>query len=147
MEKWSLLQQEEVPDFSTKSADRSTGVRRSGQATLAVQRGSVPRKLLFWAEQQQVAIPGWLCEDQKEGLHQEEHFASRKQPRCPITKENEAKRRIPCCGGVGGGGGGSRWRPMPFSPHPQWRLLVQSSRVPIKSGGFSNPLASFQIRW
>jgi hypothetical protein len=34
----------------------------------------VPRKLLFWAEQQQVAIPGWLREDQKEGLHQEEHF-------------------------------------------------------------------------
>jgi hypothetical protein len=37
----------------------------------------VPRKLLFWAEHQQVAIPGWLREDQKEGLHQEEHFASR----------------------------------------------------------------------
>jgi hypothetical protein len=29
----------------------------------------VPRKLLFWAKQQQVAIPGWLREDQ------EEHFA------------------------------------------------------------------------
>jgi hypothetical protein len=65
----------------------------------------VLRKLFFWAEEQQVAIPGWLREDQKEGLHQEEYFASRKQPRCPITKENEAKRRIPCWG-VGGGGGG-----------------------------------------
>jgi hypothetical protein len=64
-------------------------------------KGVVPRKLLFWAEQQQVAIPGWLREDQKEGLHQEEHFASRKQPRCPMTKENEAKRRIPCCGSGG----------------------------------------------
>ncbi len=66
-------------------------------------KGVVLRKLLFWAEQQQVAIPGWLREDQKEGLHQEEHFASRKQPRCPMTKKNEAKRTIPCCGGRGGG--------------------------------------------
>ncbi len=31
----------------------------------------VPGKLHFWADQQQVAIPGWLREDQKEGLHQE----------------------------------------------------------------------------
>jgi hypothetical protein len=54
------------------------------------------------AEQQKAAIPGWLREDQKEGLHQEGHFASIKQPRCPTTKENEAKRRIPCCGGGGG---------------------------------------------
>jgi hypothetical protein len=62
----------------------------------------VPRKLLFWAEQQQVAIPGWLREDQKEGLHQEEHFASRKQPRYPTTKADEAKKEeFP---DVGGGG-------------------------------------------
>ncbi len=46
----------------------------------------VPRKLLFWAEQQQVAIPGWLREDQKEGLLQKEHFASRKQPRARTFK-------------------------------------------------------------
>jgi hypothetical protein len=43
MEKWSLLQQEEVPDFSTKSTDRSAGVSRSGQATPDVQQGSVQR--------------------------------------------------------------------------------------------------------
>jgi hypothetical protein len=35
----------------------------------------------FWAEQQKIAISGWLQEDQKEGLHQEEHFASIKQLR------------------------------------------------------------------
>jgi hypothetical protein len=69
----------------------------------------------FWAEQQKVAIPGWLRKDQNERLHQEEHFASIKQPRSPTTKENEAKRRIPCCGG-----GGTRWRHKPFPPPPQW---------------------------
>ncbi len=37
----------EVPVFFTKSADRSAGECRSGQATPAVQRGSVPRMLLF----------------------------------------------------------------------------------------------------
>ncbi len=74
----------------------------------------------FWSEHQKVAIPGWLREDQKEKVHQEEHFASRKQPRLPTTKENEAKRKIPCSGG-----GGSRWQPKPFPPStPQWRLLV-----------------------
>jgi hypothetical protein len=66
----------------------------------------------FWAEQQKVAIPGWLREDQKEGLHQEGHFALIKQPRSPITKEKKAKRRIPCRGE-----GDLRWRPKPFSPH------------------------------
>jgi hypothetical protein len=30
----------------------------------------------FWAEQQKVAITGWLREDLIEGLHHEEHFAS-----------------------------------------------------------------------
>ncbi len=55
--------------------------------------------LLFWAEQQQVAIPGWLREDQKVGLHQEGHFASIKQPRCPTTKENEVKEEFPAVGG------------------------------------------------
>jgi hypothetical protein len=29
----------------------------------------------IWAEQQLVAIPGRLCEDQNARLHQEEHFA------------------------------------------------------------------------
>jgi hypothetical protein len=33
--------------------------------------------LFFCAEKQQVAISGWLREDQKEGLHQEEHFAAK----------------------------------------------------------------------
>jgi hypothetical protein len=46
-EKWTLLQQGKVLIFFTKSADRSVGERRSGQATPAVQRGSVPRMLLF----------------------------------------------------------------------------------------------------
>jgi hypothetical protein len=64
-------------------------------------RVPVTRMLLFGAEQQKVAIPGWLHEDQKEGLHQEGHFASIKQLRYPTTKENEAKRRIPCWGGGG----------------------------------------------
>ncbi len=58
----------------------------------------------IWDEQQLVAIPGWLREDQNARLHQEEHFASIKQPRSPTTKENEANRRIPCYGG-----GGTRW--------------------------------------
>ncbi len=79
--------------------------------------------LLFWAEQQQVAIPGWLSEDQKEGMYKEGHFASIKQPRCPSTKENEAKRRIPCCGGGGVQDGDPSHSPPPppvatFVPEP-----------------------------
>jgi hypothetical protein len=31
----------------------------------------------MWAEQQLIAIPGWLREDQNARQHQEEHFASR----------------------------------------------------------------------
>ncbi len=57
----------------------------------------------FWAEQQKIAIPGWLREDQKEEVHQEGHFALIKQTRAPTTKEKEAKRRIPCYGGGGVG--------------------------------------------
>jgi hypothetical protein len=51
----------------------------------------------IWAEQQLIAIPGWLREDQNARLHQEEHFASIKEPRSPTTKENKAKRRTICC--------------------------------------------------
>ncbi len=67
----------------------------------------------------------------KDGLLQEGHFATRKQPRCQITMENEAKKKISLMWG-----GGPRWWPKP-SPHPQWRLLVQSQSEPIESGGFS----------
>jgi hypothetical protein len=34
---------------------------------------------------QLVAIPGWLREEQNAKLHQEEHFASIKEPRSPTT--------------------------------------------------------------
>jgi hypothetical protein len=37
----------------------------------------------IWAEQQLVAIPGWLREDQTARLHQEKHFASINKPRSP----------------------------------------------------------------
>jgi hypothetical protein len=47
----------------------------------------------IWTEQQLVAIPGWLREDQNARLH-EEHLASIKGPRLPITKKNKARRTI-----------------------------------------------------
>jgi hypothetical protein len=37
----------------------------------------------IWAEQQLVAIPGWLLEEQNARLDQEEQFASIKEPRWP----------------------------------------------------------------
>ncbi len=55
----------------------------------------------IWAEQQLVAIPGWLREDQNAILHQEGQFASIKEPRSPTTKKNKAKRRTIYCGGGG----------------------------------------------
>ncbi len=94
--------------------------------------------LLFWAEQQQVAIPGWLSEDQKERLHKEGHFASIKQPRCPTTKENEAKSRIPCCGG--GGGGFKMATQAILSPTPSGDFWSRAHEFPLK-------VADFQIRW
>ncbi len=47
-EKRDPRRQKEDPDFSTNFADRSAGKCSSGQATLAAQRGSVSRKLIFW---------------------------------------------------------------------------------------------------
>ena len=47
---------------------------------------SVLRMLQFGLSSMQlVAIPGWLREDQNAKLHQEEHFASIKEPRSPTT--------------------------------------------------------------
>jgi hypothetical protein len=43
----------------------------------------------IWAEQQS----GWLREDQNARLHQEEHFASIKEPRSPTNKKNKAKKK------------------------------------------------------
>ncbi len=57
----------------------------------------------IWAEQQFAAIPGWLREDQNARLH-EEHLASIKEPRSPITKKNKARRRT-CTAGEGGQNG------------------------------------------
>jgi hypothetical protein len=79
-----------------------------------------------------------LCEDQKERLHQEEHFASIKQPRSPPTKENEAKRRIPCFGG-----GGSRWRPKPFPSTPVATFGPEPASFQGKLAGFQNPPVGF----
>jgi hypothetical protein len=41
----------------------------------------------IWAEQQLVAIPGWLREDQNARLHQEGRLASTKEPRLARQKE------------------------------------------------------------
>jgi hypothetical protein len=97
------------------------------------------------SEQQKVAIPGWLREDQKEGLHQEGHFALIKQPRSAITKEKEAKRRIPCCGGGGGGGVGSRWGPKPFSPHPGGDFWSGAFEFSGNLAGFGGKIRSRKI--
>jgi hypothetical protein len=47
----------------------------------------------IWAEQQLLAIPGWLREDQNARLHQEEHLASIKEPRSPTTKKKQGKKK------------------------------------------------------
>ncbi len=46
---------------------------------------------VIWAEQQLVAIPGWLLKDQNARLDQEGQFASIKEPRSPVTNKNKAK--------------------------------------------------------
>ena len=53
----------------------------------------------IWAEQQLVAILGWLCEDQNARLDQEGQLASIKEPRSPTIKKNKAKRRTVTAGG------------------------------------------------
>jgi len=52
----------------------------------------------IWAEQQLVAIPGWLREDPNASLHQKGQSASIKEPRSPTTKKNKAvpKYRLDC---------------------------------------------------
>jgi hypothetical protein len=84
----------------------------------------------FWAEQQKIAIPGWLQEDQKERLHQEGHFESIKQPRSPTTKENEAKKEFLAVG-EGVQDGGPCHTPSPpvatFGPEPA--SFQENSRV------------------
>ncbi len=57
----------------------------------------------IWAEQLLVAIPGWLREDQNARLH-EEHLASIKGARLPITKKNKARRRTITAGEGGQNG-------------------------------------------
>jgi hypothetical protein len=67
-----------------------------------------------WAEQQLVAIPGWLLEDQNARLDQEGQFASIKEPRSPTIKKNKAKEEL-----FTARRGGTRWRPKPSPPpHP-----------------------------
>jgi hypothetical protein len=65
----------------------------------------------IWAEQQLVAIPGWLLEDQNARLDQEGQFASFKESRLPTIIKNKAKRRTIYCRG-----GRTRWRPKSFQP-------------------------------
>jgi hypothetical protein len=40
----------------------------------------------FRAEQLKVAVPGWLRQDQKDGLHEEEHLTSRRKGRCHVKE-------------------------------------------------------------
>ncbi len=87
----------------------------------------------IWAEQQLVAIPGWLYEDPNARLHQEKRFASIKEPRSPRTKENKAKRRSICWGE-----GGARWWPRSFPPppHPRGDFWSRTHEFSEKSADF-----------
>ena len=60
---------------------------------------------------------GWtipLRSKRRAGLHQEKQLTSRKRGRCHVIKENEAKRRIPWCGG-----GGYKMATQTILPPPQ----------------------------
>jgi hypothetical protein len=52
---------------------------------------------VIWAEQQLVAIPGWLLEYQIARLDQEGQLATIKLPRWHVFKKNKAKRRTFYC--------------------------------------------------
>jgi hypothetical protein len=67
----------------------------------------------IWAQQQLVAIPGWLLEDQNARLDQEGQFASIKEPRYLTIKKNKAKEEL-----FTTRRGGTRWRPKPSPTHP-----------------------------
>jgi hypothetical protein len=48
----------------------------------------------IWAEQQLVAIPGWLREDQNARLHQEGQLVSMKEPRSPQLRRTRQKEEL-----------------------------------------------------
>jgi hypothetical protein len=52
---------------------------------------------VIWAEQQLVAIPGWLLKYQNARLDQEGQLTSIKRPKSLIIKKNKAKRRTIYC--------------------------------------------------
>ncbi len=83
----------------------------------------------IWAEQQLVAIPGWLLVDPNAILHQEGQFASIKEPRSPTTKKNKAKRRTIHCGG----GGNKPFPPPP--PPPRGGFLEEPPQFNKKKRG------------
>ncbi len=94
----------------------------------------------IWAEQQFVAIPGWLREDQNARLHQEEHFARRMRQKEEFLAAGEGVQDgdpshsppppIPVATfGPEPVSFQESWqvfKAIPPPPPPQWRLLVQS---------------------
>jgi hypothetical protein len=101
LKKWSSLQPWEVLDFSAKSRTFDGRMHIwSGYSSCAA--GECAADAAFRAEQQQVALPGWLSSDQKDVLHQKGQLTSRKKARCHVIKENEAKKEgFPYVGGGG----------------------------------------------
>ncbi len=99
---------------------------------------------VIWAEQQLVAIPGWLLKYQNARLDQEGQLTSRKRPRSQIIKKNKAKRRTIYCEERGNN---TVWRSKP-SPSGNFGARTREfSEKPAdlwKSGGFQKKVADFR---
>ncbi len=67
----------------------------------------------------------------KDGLYVEGQLTSRKNPRCHVIKENEAKKKNFLMWG-----GGTRWQPKASSPLPKWWIQDLRNKKVVKSGRF-----------
>jgi hypothetical protein len=99
------------------------------------------RVAAIWAEQQLVAIPGWLHEDRNARLDQEGQFASIKEPRLTTIKKNRAKKELLLRGEGEQDGDPSHFPPPPPQPPvatsgPRPASFQKSPRIWKKAGGF-----------
>ncbi len=96
----------------------------------------------IWAEQQLVAILGWLWEDQNARLDQEGQLASIKDPRSPTIKKNKAK-RITITAGEGEQDGDPSHSP----PPPSGDFWVKTREFSEQPADLENGRQALRKRW
>jgi hypothetical protein len=106
---------------------------------------------VIWAEQQLVAIPGWLLEYQNARLDQEGQLAPKKEPRSLVFKKNKnkAKRRT-----IYWEERGNKMATLSIPPPlpvatlgPGPTSFQKDLRICGKSGRFEKKVVAFRKRW